>query len=334
MNKSKVILAATGGVIGVAVLVMAFFVWSAYSAKTAALEGDEEEGTEGLESVVQTAQKLSRDKVYPCAASVKAVQSNETLLAAWKDEALKLASRGDRPVKRTTPAQFKADMVGEAQRLLALPGQVQGRIAKPEFAFGPFKEYIAEGKMPTEAKLAELQRQWDDIMLIVETLAQCGVAELVDIQFKAQPETAPNAKDSRKGARKTVKSAKAAKEENKPAIQGYVVTFTTRPLGFVKSLNAFETCERFVVVEGFSFLRDRDFLNEALGGGEKNEASKSTSGRRRRRGGPVEEKAEEEKPKSSIVTDPLMDTPFKVELTLSTYDFRTLEEVVKEEDKK
>ena len=333
MNKSKMILAATGGVIGVAVLVMAFFVWTAYSAKTAALEGDEEEGTEGLEAVVETAQRLSRDKVYPCAASVKAVQSNETMLVGWKDEAFKLASRGDRPVKPTTPAQFKADMVGEAQRLVALPGQVQGRIAKPEFAFGPFKEYIAEGKMPAEAKLAELQRQWEDIVMIVETLSQCGAAEILDIQFKAKEEPESSAKDMRK---KNAKNAKAVSQEKEPSIQGYVVTFATRPLGFVKSLNAFETCERFVIVDGFSFQRERDVLNEALGGGEKKESSRPAAGRRRRRGAAAAAKADEDedKPKSGIVTDPLLDAPFKVELTLSTYDFRTLEETTKEEDKK
>lgn len=334
MNKSKIILAATGGVIGIAALVMAFFAWSAYSAKTAALEGDEEEGTEGLETVQETAQKLSRDKVYPCAASVKAVQSNETLLVEWKDEAFKLASRGDRPVKPTTPAQFKADMVGEAQRLLALPGLVQGRIAKPDFAFGPFKEYIAEGKMPAEAKLAELQRQWDDIVLIVETLSKCGAAELVDVQFKAKAETETSEKDVRK--KKNAKNAKAVSQEKEPSVQGYVVTFTTRPLGFVKSLNALETCERFVVVEGFAFHRERDVLNEALGGGDKKESQQQATGRRRRRGAAavVKAEADEDKPKGGIITDPLLDAPFKVELTLSTYDFRTLEETAKEEDKK
>lgn len=334
MNKSKVILAATGGVIGVAVLAMAFFVWSAYSAKTAALEGDEEEGTDGLEAVVESAKKLSRDKVYPCAESVKVVQSNEMQLVAWKDEAFKLASRGDRPVKRTTPAQFKADMVGEAQRLAALPGQVQGRIAKPDFAFGPFKEYISEGKMPSEAKLAELQRQWDDIVLIVETLSKCGVAELVDIQFKAKEAEEPNEKENRRNARKTAKKPQAPTQEAGPSVQGYVVTFTTRPLGFIKSLNALETCERFVVVESFSFQRERDVLNEALGG-EKKESSQQAGGRRRRRGAAaVEAKADEAKPKGGIITDPVLDAPLKVELTLSTCDFRTLEEASKEEDKK
>ena len=72
MNKNRLILAVIGGVIAVAVLVAAFLVWQAHSAKVAAREGDEEEGTDGLETVVNRAQTLSRKPIYPCAESVKA----------------------------------------------------------------------------------------------------------------------------------------------------------------------------------------------------------------------------------------------------------------------
>ena len=335
MNKSKMILAVTGGVIGVAVLVMAYLVWSALSAKTAALEGNDE--SEGLESVEENARKLMRSKVFPCQKSVDLVKSNEEAVVTWKAEALKLAARGDRPVRKTTPAQFKADMIDEAKRLTGLTNSASASIMKADFAFGPFKDYIAEGKMPAEAKLAELQRQWDDVVLLVETLARSGIAELVDVQFKAAAaEAAEDAKNDRKGGKKK-KSAKSAKgpetDEQGPSAQGYVLTFRTRPLGLVRSLNALATCERFAVVEGLAFSHEKDSLSEKLGGGEKKEAAQQTSGRRRRRGAQVAaEKVEEAKPKDSgIVTDPLLDDPFRVELTVTTYDFRTLEE--KEEKK-
>ena len=340
MNKSKIILAATGGAIGLAVLVMAFLVWRAYAAKVAASEGDEE--NEGLETVVESANRLSRKPVYPCSESVKAIASNEALTVAWKDEAFKLASRGDRPVKPMTAAQFKTDMVAEAKRLVGLPGGVQGKIAKPEFTFGPFREYIAEGKMPSEAKLPELQRQWDDLTLIVETLSGCGVSEIVDVQLKAKTEKQPDADDA-KGRRRPVRNRKAKADDDAasagaPSEQGYVITFTTRPLGFVKCINALETCERFFVVEGFTFVREKDVIAEALGGGDKKDAAAQQSVGRRRRRGPVDvQKAEGEgKPKNGIITDPLLDAPFKVILSVSTYDFKTLQEAPKEneEDKK
>lgn len=336
MNKSKIILAATGGVLAVVALAMAYLVWRAYAAKVAALEGDDE-GREGLTAMMDNANRLSRKPVYPCNESVKAIVSNETLVADWKSEAIKLAARGDRPIRGITSAQFKADMVDEAKRLLGLPGSVAGKIAKPEFAFGPFREYIAEGKMPADARIAELQRQWDDVVLIVETLSQCGIAELVDIQFAKAPEEPQPDRNVRKPVKKVVKKTAADESATQPSLQRYVFTFTTRPLGFIKCLNALETCERFIVVEDFTFSRERDVLGEALGGGEKKDEAQAT-GRRRRRGAAVQqaeaEKEDAEKPKNGIITDPLMDAPFKVELKVVTYDFKTLQETAKEEEKK
>ena len=336
MNKSKMILAASGGVIGLLTLVMAYLVWDAFSAKTAALEGDEEEGTDGLETVVAKAGTLSRKGVYPCKTSVELVNSNKATVAAWKDEAFKLAARGDRTVKPTTPAQFKTEIVADAKRLVSLPGGVQGLVAKPDFAFGPFKEYIVEGKMPAEAKLAELQRQWDDVATVIETLAGCGVFEVVDVQLKgaakAEEEEAANSRRKAKGRNGRGKAEETAAKG--PAANTWVVTYTTRPQGLVKSLNAFVTGERFTVVEGFTFSREKDVIAEAIGGGDKKQAEQQSSGRRRRRAAVVEEKKEEEEPKNAIITDPLMDAPIKVEMTLTVYDFRTLEEEKTEEEKK
>lgn len=334
MKKSKVILSAIGGVIGVAVLVMGYLVWTAYSAKTVAIEGDDE-GTDGLETVVDNASKLSRKAVYPCAASVAAVSSNEAVVANWKDEAFKLAARGDWPVKATTPAQFKTDMVAEAKRLVGLPGIVQGKLAKPDFTFGPFKDYIAEGKMPAESMLAELQRQWGDVVLIIDTLAKCGIAELVDIQVKTKSEEGDQSANGRKAAKKKTTKGDKAESSINPSAQKYVFTFTTKPNGFIKSLNALETNERFIVVEGFSFAREKDVLAEALSGDDKKDkmAQPQETGRRRRRSVSVLKEEKEEKPKNGIITDPLLDAPFKVELTVATYDFKTLVETPKEEKK-
>lgn len=335
MNKSKIVLAATGGVIGVAVLVMAYLVWSAFAAKTAAMEGDDE--TEGLETVQAEAGKLSRKPVYPCAASVKAVSSNEAAVAGWRDEAFKLAARGDRPVKALTPAQFKTDMMEDAKRLLALPGAVVGKIAKPDFTFGPFKEYIAEGKMPSESKLAELQRQWDDISMIVEILSAAGVAEILDIQLRQaqapveEEQPVRGRKPRRKVQQANGEAASAAKFDR----QDYTVTFTAKPPALVKCVNAFGTGERFIVVEDFSFTRENDVIAAALGGGEKKDAAQQTSGRRRgRRAVQAAEEKPDEKAKNGIITDPLGDAPLKVSFQVTTYDFKTLQEAPKEEEKK
>jgi hypothetical protein len=337
MNKSKIILASVGGVIGVAVLAMAYFVWSGYSAKVAAIEGNDE-GNDGLDSVVSSAQKLSRKAVFPSAASVKAIESNTTQLVEWKNAALKLAAAGDRVYEKTTTAAFKAFIVEDAKRLASMKGGVNGVLVKSDFAFGPFKGYIAEGQMPTDSQLAELQRRWDDVATVTEILASAGISELVDVQYKVkeapkEEETKKSKKNVRRGNRRN--ADKDSAEVSGPASFSYVFSFTSRPAGIVKALNALRTGERFTVVEDFSFVRDRDVIAEALGGGDKKEAaSGGRRGRRGRRAAVEEEKKEEESKSGGIITDPLLDSPCKVQMTVTVYDFRSLEEVKGEEVKK
>jgi len=341
MNKTKKILAATGVAVAVAVAVMAYFVWSAYSAKTVAMEGDDTEGVEGLETVTAAASSLSKvsgGKIYPCPASVRGVESNTAAIVAWRDEAAKLAARGDRPVKVTTPPQFKSDIVEAAKRIATMPGAANGKLVKPDFTFGPFRPYVAEGQMPAETKLAELTRQWDDVVTVVEMLVASGITELLDVQFKAAEAPKEEEDEGRGKKRRSVRKAVQAEEKNdadaRQIAHSYVFSFTTRASGLVKAVNALTTGERFVVIDGLTFVREKDVIAEALGEGEaKAEAQQTGGGRRgRRRGRAAEEKQEEnETAKNSIVTDPLLDAPIKAELTVTVYDFRSLESEKAEE---
>ena len=63
MNKTKTILAVSGGVIGLAILVMAYFTWDAFARKSAAFEGDEE--NEGLVTYVNRVSTLLGKKPAP-----------------------------------------------------------------------------------------------------------------------------------------------------------------------------------------------------------------------------------------------------------------------------
>lgn len=347
MNKTKMILAGIGGAAGLAVLVLAFLVWQAFSAKTAAIEGDDEEGTDGLETVQSKAQGLSRKPVYPCAASLSAIEKNQKAVDDWRKEGLALAARGDKVFPKTTPAQFKTDIVRDAKRLMALPGAAEGKLMKPDFAFGPFKAYITEGKMPADAELAALQRQWDDVTTVTELLATNGASELVDVQFAAakndeEPET-KDVKRGKKNARGTKREAQGTDLSHAPKSFSYVFTFSARPAAFIRTLNALEENERFITVDGFTFTRPGDAIAEALGGDEKKAAAQSSSGRRGRRGrrGEAAQTAASEaggkdsaspNGKNGIVTDPLLDAPMLVTMTVSIHDFRSLEEEKKSEE--
>ena len=341
MNKTKMILAGTGGAIGLVVLVLAFLVWQAFSAKTAAIEGDDEEGTDGLETVEARAQSMSRKTVYPCAASLSAIAANQKAVDDWCKEGLSLAARGDKVFTKTTPAQFKTDLVADARRLADLPGKAGGKLVKPDFAFGPFKDYIVEGKMPSETELGELQRKWDDVATVTELLSTNGIAELVDVQFAAAKTVeSADAKDKRgKGGKrdKRMSPQVAPATRVSPVASSTVFSFSAKPAAFIRTLNALESCERFITVDDFSFVRPSDVIAESLGGEEKKASETQASGRRGRRGrrggdavaAPVAEGGdgtEKAEGRNRIVTDPLLDAPMTVTMTVTVHDFRSLEE--------
>ena len=342
MNKTKMILAGTGGAIGLVVLVLAFLVWQAFSAKTAAIEGDDEEGTDGLETVEARAQSMSRKTVYPCAASLSAIAANQKAVDDWCKEGLSLAAQGDKVFSKTTPAQFKTDLVADARRLADLPGKAGGKLVKPDFAFGPFKDYIVEGKMPSETELMELQRKWDDVATVTELLSTNGVAELVDVQFAAAKTVeSADAKDKRgKGGKRDKRMSPQVAPATlvSPVACSYVFSFSAKPAAFIRTLNALESCERFITVDDFSFVRPSDVITESLGGDEKKASETQATGRRGRRGrrgggeadsSPLLTSGQETaspEGRNRIVTDPLLDAPMTVTMTVTVHDFRSLEE--------
>ena len=348
MSKSKIVLAAVGGVAALAVLAMCVVLWLAFSAKTAALEGDDEEGVEGLDSVVGKARSLSTGKVYPGPESVKEIKADVERLATWRKDAVAFASRGDRVFEKTTPAAFKSFIVRDAKRISQLNGAVDGALVKPDFAFGPFKPYISEGKMPEEAKLAELQRRWDDVSGLAELLATNGVSELVSVDFRdaavdAEKEKAQKAaqqKRNRRGAKQA-----EAKSTFKPMSHSYTAVFRARPSALVNVVNAIASGERFITVDSLSFERGKDTLLAALGGEDKSKAGaqqqqQQTGRRRRRRGGgddgqpKADQATADAARKDGIVTDPSLDDPFDVTLAFTVYDFNSLADEDKDEKEK
>ena len=331
MNKTKMILAVTGGAIGLVVLGMALFVWFAVSERTVAIEGDDEEGIEGLESVLDAAQTLGRKSVYPCAANVAAIESNRTQVADWQRSATALAARGDRVFEKTTPAAFKAFIVSDARRLSGKPGAAEGRLTKPSFDFGPFKDYISGGKLPAEGDLAALQRKWDDVATVTEALAASGIAELTDVQFKEKKDTAD---DKRRDAASPKNKNRNAQSDDsatpQPVAFSYVFTFTAKPSALVKAINALATGERFTVVDNFTLNRSADTLFAAMGSEGKVEAKQASSGRHgRRRGGNAAAAEvsgkETAAPQNAVVADPSADSALlTVVLTVTVHDFGTL----------
>ena len=321
MNKSKIILASIGGVTLVASLVLAYLIWDALSEKG--------EKTSDLEGAVSTAERLVRLPVYPGPEGIKAYKENAETYEAWRESAIKLASAGDMAFEPTTPPAFKAFLVDDARRLSSLPGAVDGRLVKEDFPFG-FKDYITGGVLPAQADLARLQREWFDVSTVIEALAKCGVGEIVDVVMKAPASVQEEESSSKKG-KKGKKQAKAAKEEkpdDSPAVTCFTVDFRTRPAGLVNAVNEFITSSRFIVVDDFTFVREKDDIADALGGDAKKQQEAQPRGRRGRRGRQAEEE-EAAKPAAEagqgVVTDPAIASFLRVSMTFSVYDFRSLE---------
>lgn len=321
MNKSKIILASVGGVVGLASLVLAYLVWDALSVK-----GERAADLDGLTS---SADRLTRLPVYPGPAGVKAYGENAATYVTWREDAVRAASAGDMTFEPTTPPAFKTFLVEEAARLSALPGGVDGKLVKPGFSFG-FKEYITGGVLPKTGDLPRLQREWHDVSTVIEALAKAGVVEITDVAMTAPKQVKEaDPEESRRDRRRKARNSKMKEEKQtgpEPLISTFTIDFLAHPAAFVTAVNAFMTAPRFIVVDTFSFTRETDEVAESLGGGRKKEEATGRRGRRGRRAAFAEvEKKDENAPKKAFFTDPLTAAPLKVKMTFSVYDFRSLE---------
>jgi len=333
MNKTKIILVATGGVIALAVSVMAYLTWDAFSRRSAALEGDSEGTVEGLEVYAGRVRTLLEKKPFPSAANVAGLERNRQALEAWRTRAKQQAAVGDWcEDDSATPAQFKETILRESRRLIEHPGAAEGgKLMKPDFGFGPFKPYLGD-VLPPKDQLARLQRQWYDITLLCDLLVTNGVLNITDLQVVDRKDEAAKAKADPKAKSKAKKQAKGSDEERQPSVMTYTISFLARPEVFTSVVRNLSSCERFTVVERFAFSHEKDALTENLGVAEKKESA--SSGRRANRRRAVKEDAAKAEKKEGLVYNPAEDSMLAVELTVSVYDFRTLEKSAEEKDGK
>ena len=335
MNKSKIILCAVGGVFVIAVGVLGYLAYDAFSSKSAALTEGDDEGNAGLESVVGQIVSLSGKTPYPSDLNARRLTDNRQEVADWIKSVREFAARGDWcPDASCTPAQFKEQIGREAKLFLARTDGKGAAFLKPDFAFGPFRDYLGE-KMPARDKLAILQRQWYDLSSLLTLLATNGVQQVVDAQVVERAGDPEEAKGKAKGKAKSKAKGKAKDGgEKQPSVETYRLTFLAAPSVLVQVVRDLSFRTRFTIVDGFAFTRERDAVFQALEADRKRDAAPKGGGRSRPRGR-SKDKAEE--PKEELakgpVFDPSTDSVLKAELTVSVYDFRTLEDDEKEVSK-
>jgi hypothetical protein len=231
MNPEK--LKMTGYVLlGVWVVLAGGLGYMAYDASAARAEA---EAT--LEDENNSFNRFNTAPVFPSAASIASVKSNEMAWSIWYDTAFSLAGRGDKEIPAETPPVFKQRLQATVRNLQSLKGEVSGKFSQPTFYFG-FEKFLGEtDALPQAAEVALLAAQLDFIEHFAEMLSEAGVMEMKSLVC-----VPPNPEDT-----------ECARHLD------YKVTFASRPAGIVKAMNALSSESRFVSVEGFSFKETGDF---------------------------------------------------------------------------
>ncbi len=323
ISKNQTIMAAIGGIALVASAAIGYLAFDAYSTKGEAMEE--------CEGSASTIQRLLRAEVSPDKESELAYKKNSDTLAGWAEAALAAASSGDRAISSdVNEAAFKQRLVDEARSLSELSGGADGKIVKPNFTFG-FPDFVTGDKLPEKDRLPQLQRQWGDIKMLVETLQSAGVEEVVGIGA-AEPAANTKPDEGQQQTRKSRKKNKKSAEDEKPVytVEKYAVDFRAKPAALVKAVNALATSVRFVAVDSMSFAREGDMIASALVEDSKRGDEQQTPRRRPRRKQQAEESEErgfgspeDQAKKSGVVNDPEKEAPFLVKMVVSTYDFGT-----------
>ena len=321
MTKQQKIGACVGGVFGLCVLVLGWFLYSAYADYQAALEGDEEEGTEGLIAAKEKNNKFyAQSNPFPSAESIQQVESNKAVYATWKEQSVTLAARGDCPPPPTDldGTVFKQNLYEQVTKMQKLPGGVAGRICADKFWFG-FDQYLGEaGKTPERQDIPKLFAQFVTVTNVVDLFQASGVLEIRKFdRIESQEEDADShARGNQRNRAGKGKNAKDAGAEA-PKHLDFNVEYTVRASAFAKVLNGLAKSPRFYAVSDFSFEQEGESLKSRLD----RAASSSASGGASSRSGRRNRERKEPEAESKFVTNPQTDPPIIVRMKLSAYDF-------------
>lgn len=272
---------------------LGYFAFDASSTRT--------EAEEKFQSENDAFRRFNDAPVFPSAASIASVKSNEVTWGAWYDAAFSLAGRGDKDLPSESPSVFKQRLQSTIRRLQSLPGEVDGKLSAPTFFFG-FDKYLGEtDALPLKDDVPVLAAQLDFIESFAEDLAVSGVKE---VKALVRHDPKPDAECARH--------------------LDYTITFATRPAGLVKVVNALAASQRFVAVTGFSFKETGDKITPRLSSDGKKDAAQGRGRRGRGRALVAEEpKVDESRKENRLVTDPAVNAEFDVTMTVKVYDFRT-----------
>ena len=302
---------ATSGVFVLATGWMSFSIWS-----------EDDMLAMDVSSAKETARSLNSSPIAPTKAARSAIDANTAAVEEWMADASALVARGDIAIDGgVSPEGFKQTMLKEARSMASLPGGVDGKLVKAEFGFG-YPDFITGGAMPERARLAEMQRRWEDVKFLVDAMAKAGVSEILEIAVVA-PAKAPEPAAARGNGHQRPRPARKPVEEEEKGPVGfrYDVKFSARPAALVKVFNILASSDRFAAVDSFSFAKETDTLMEKLEGGVRTGAGGKKTYRESGKKASAAERIPEIK--KGLVTDPSLDIPFTASIGVTVFDFGT-----------
>lgn len=298
--------------------------WFLYDSYTTRSEQEEE-----LESQTASFQRFNEAAVFPSTKTIAEAKTNQVALAEWREAARAFAARGDRKLAEETPPIFKQRLADTVRKMRALPGSVGGKIAGPSFQFG-FDAYLGEGGVLPDVKdVPRLAAQLDVIKHVVVTFAKAGVLEVKEVN-RIDPPPQDESQQAKGNKKKRVAKKDKESEGPKPVCLEFGLVFMARPDAVVKTLNAFSSDSRFLVVKNFALKTPVDDIVSRMDAAEQAKAAAASAagggGRRRRRAQVVEPTPTAENTEvqiGSLIADPEFGSPAQVEITLAAWDFGT-----------
>lgn len=344
MTKQQKVYAGLGGVYGLCVLALGWFLYSAYAERQEVLNGGGEPPSVGLVAAKATyANSYAQEKPFPSRDSIDRVKANEKSYAEWRESNFREVSKGDCP---PPPSGLEGsdlfNMMRDQRKVMEnFPGgAANGHICEKDFKFG-FDDYL-DNKKPMPQKnseqLSELYAQFVMVTNMVDILhASGGSVNISKIELpkpQGEEESADKqATQQKKGGK--AKPAQGAAVAEGPKCYGFDLEFTVRPSAFVHVLNAFATCPRFFVVEDLEFEREGESLKDRINRTADPSKSKDDqlTGRRRHRSRGQEVQEKKVEVDSDLVTRPDLEKPILVKMKLCAYDFGTRNTSSQKEDK-
>jgi len=318
MNRQKLMMIIFGSVTGVLCVVAGVFVVLALSSAS--------EAESQRNSLHDELQRIYQSKMFPNEANITRVQEDQKALEGWLGNVSNLLHVSEVAVDQTqTPVRFKQVLQNTVRSLIADP-RAHKTVIVSDFKFG-FDKYLGESdSLPNKEHVVRLSQQLTVIQALADALLSCKISKLerigremfddADADKDKQQETGGRRRARQTAAQQPQKQAvvKSAEVSDLYAKQQFVLEFQARPAEFVQVINRLASMDLFVVVSEVEFQKTDDPMTQW------EQRKKETS---KKRADDTEKKVDLAKVPHAerIVSEPTLDPPVRVKVTLDVYTF-------------